>query len=93
MFKFNGFTDMANKALNLAVDAAQELGHDYIGSEHLMLGLLKGGEGVAYTVPGIMSVCCGSASARAKSPLPLPRRALPPGPSRFCRLPPWPGPG
>ncbi|MDE6839201.1 MAG: hypothetical protein K2P33_12545, partial [Acutalibacter sp.] len=47
MFKFNGFTDMANKALNLAVDAAQELGHDYIGSEHLTLGLLQAGEGVA----------------------------------------------
>lgn len=59
MFKFNGFTDMANKALNLAVDAAQELGHDYIGSEHLMLGLLKGGEGVAYTVLSKLGVTAG----------------------------------
>ncbi len=50
MFRFNGFTEKANQALNLAVESAQELGHDYIGSEHLMLGLLKEGSGVAYTV-------------------------------------------
>ena len=50
MYRFNGFTEKANNALNLAVEAAQDLGHDYIGSEHLMLGLLKEGSGVAYTV-------------------------------------------
>ena len=49
-YRFNGFTEKANKALNLAVEAAQNLGHDYIGSEHLMLGLLQEGSGVAYTV-------------------------------------------
>ncbi len=49
-YRFNGFTEKANKALNLAVEAAQDLGHDYIGSEHLMLGLLREGSGVAYTV-------------------------------------------
>ena len=31
-YRFNGFTEKANKALNLAVESAQELGHDYIGS-------------------------------------------------------------
>ncbi len=50
MFQFKGFTEKANNALNLAIESAQELGHDYIGSEHLMLGLLKEGSGVAYTV-------------------------------------------
>ncbi len=50
MYRFTGFTEKANKALNLAVESAQELGHDYIGSEHIMLGLLKEGSGVAYTV-------------------------------------------
>lgn len=50
MYRFNGFTEKANNALNLSVSSAQELGHDYIGSEHLMLGLLKEGSGVAYTV-------------------------------------------
>lgn len=50
MFQFKGFTAKANSALNLAVESAQALGHDYIGSEHLMLGLIKEGSGVAYTV-------------------------------------------
>ena len=50
MYHFNGFTEKANKALNLAVESAQEMGHDYVGSEHVVLGLLKEGTGVASTV-------------------------------------------
>ena len=50
MYRFQGFTEKANTALNLAITCAGELGHDYIGSEHVMLGLLKEGSGVAYTV-------------------------------------------
>ncbi len=41
MFKFTGFTEKANKSLNKAVQAAENLGHTYIGSEHLLLGLLS----------------------------------------------------
>lgn len=41
MFKFTGFTEKANKSLNAAVSAAENLGHTYIGSEHLLLGLLS----------------------------------------------------
>lgn len=50
MYRFNGFTEKANQALNLAVASAQEMGHDYIGSEHVILGLLKEGTGAAFTV-------------------------------------------
>ncbi len=46
-YNFNGFTEKANTALNLAVSSAQELGHDYIGTEHILLGLVKEGSGVA----------------------------------------------
>ncbi len=49
MYKFNGFTEKANSAINLAIEAAQELGFTYIGSEHILLGLLKVNDGVAYT--------------------------------------------
>jgi len=49
-FKFNNFTPKANNAVNLALLQAASLGHTYIGSEHLLLGLLKEGTGVAYTV-------------------------------------------
>ncbi len=47
MYKFNGFTDKANQALNYAIEAAQELGHTYIGSEHLLIGLLEEDSGAA----------------------------------------------
>ena len=50
MFKFTGFTEKANKSLNKAVEAAQDLGHTYIGSEHLLLGLLSDTSTVAGTV-------------------------------------------
>ena len=41
MYKFTGFTDSANKALNFSIEAAENLGHTYIGSEHILLGLLS----------------------------------------------------
>lgn len=47
MFKFTGFTEKANKSLNAAVSAAENLGHTYIGSEHLLLGLLSDAATVA----------------------------------------------
>ena len=50
MYKFNGFTEKANNAINLSIESAQELGHTYVGSEHILLGLLKNGDGAAYTV-------------------------------------------
>ncbi|MBE6757341.1 MAG: ATP-dependent Clp protease ATP-binding subunit [Ruminococcaceae bacterium] len=50
MYRFKGFTEKANNAINFAIAAAEELGHTYIGTEHLMLGLLREGTGVAATV-------------------------------------------
>ena len=50
MFKFNGFTQKANNAINFAITEAENLGHTYIGSEHLLLGLLVEGSGIAYAV-------------------------------------------
>ena len=41
MYKFTGFTESANNALNYAVEAAENMGHTYIGSEHILLGLLS----------------------------------------------------
>ncbi|MCR5207018.1 MAG: ATP-dependent Clp protease ATP-binding subunit [Eubacterium sp.] len=47
MYRFNSFTQKANEALNLAITAAEEYGHNYVGSEHILIGLLKEGTGVA----------------------------------------------
>ena len=46
----NKFTPNAEEVLRLAQEAAQELGHGYVGSEHLLLGLLRREEGLAYRV-------------------------------------------
>ncbi|MBQ2815618.1 MAG: ATP-dependent Clp protease ATP-binding subunit [Clostridia bacterium] len=50
MFKFNGFTAKANIALNLAIDSAQNLGHTYVGSEHLIIGILREGGGISASI-------------------------------------------
>ncbi len=49
-YNFSGFTAKANEALNQAINSAEILGHTYVGSEHLLLGLLKVGSGVAAAV-------------------------------------------
>ncbi len=49
-YNFNGFTDKGNIALNAAISSAENLGHTYIGSEHLLLGILQSGGGAAYIV-------------------------------------------
>ncbi|MDY4397652.1 MAG: Clp protease N-terminal domain-containing protein, partial [Eubacteriales bacterium] len=41
------FTEGARRALALSQDSAKEMGHNYVGSEHLLLGLIKEGEGAA----------------------------------------------
>ena len=50
MYKFTGFTQKANDVLNAAIEYAENMGHTYIGSEHLLLGLLTQNGGIAYTV-------------------------------------------
>lgn len=49
MYRFDGFTEKANNALNIAITSAGEFGHNYIGSEHILYGLIKEGSGVAST--------------------------------------------
>ncbi|HKF19602.1 MAG TPA: Clp protease N-terminal domain-containing protein [Candidatus Dormibacteraeota bacterium] len=47
MYPFERFTDRAKKALVLAQEEAESAGHNYIGTEHLLLGLLREQEGLA----------------------------------------------
>ena len=46
----NKFTPGAEEALRLSQEAAGELGHGYVGTEHLLLGLIREGTGIAHTV-------------------------------------------
>ncbi len=47
---FNRFTERARKVLVLAKEEARRFNHDYIGTEHALLGLIREGEGVACAV-------------------------------------------
>ena len=47
MYRFNSFTQKANDVLNIAIKEAENFGHTYVGSEHILIGLLKEGTGVA----------------------------------------------
>ncbi len=45
-----GLSPRAKRVIELAIDEARQLGHNYIGTEHLLLGLLREGEGIAASV-------------------------------------------
>ena len=71
MMNENKFTPRAEEALRLSQESAEELGHGYVGSEHLLLGLLREEEGLAHRVlteygltdEMILSVLCRSVGA------------------------------
>src|SRR3954468_9145163 len=54
--KFDKFTERARKVLTLAQEEAQRFNHNYIGNEHLLLGLVREGDGVAARVLSNMGV-------------------------------------
>ena len=47
---FERFTERAKRVMSLARQEAQRLNHDYIGTEHVLLGLIQEGSGVAANV-------------------------------------------
>jgi hypothetical protein len=60
---FEKFTNRARIVMTLAQDEAQRLGHHYMGTEHLLLGLLREGEGVAAIALKQLGVSLGDARA------------------------------
>ena len=46
----NNFTSRVQKVIRYSKEEAMRLGHDYIGTEHLLLGILKEGEGIAIKI-------------------------------------------
>lgn len=57
------FTPRAKKVLELAVDGARRFNHSYIGTEHILLGLIKEGEGIAAKVLQDMKIDLGRVQA------------------------------
>lgn len=95
-YRFKGFTEKANNAMNLAIASAEELGHDYVGSEHIMLGLLKEGTGVAFTVLNKLGVTAEEFEKLIQErigtgePTQLTPDEFTPGPSGSYKWPQWP---
>ncbi len=58
---FERFTDRARRAVTLAQDEARGLGHNYLGTEHLLLGLLAEGRGIAWRVLDHLDVSAAAA--------------------------------
>jgi ATP-dependent Clp protease ATP-binding subunit ClpC len=54
--KFKKFTERARKVLTLAQQEAQRFNHNYIGTEHILLGLVREEDGVAVRVLSNMGV-------------------------------------
>ncbi|MBU6145443.1 MAG: ATP-dependent Clp protease ATP-binding subunit [Paenibacillaceae bacterium] len=55
-FVHSSYTPRAKKVIELSMDEARKLGHTYVGTEHLLLGLIREGEGVAARVLNNLSV-------------------------------------
>ena len=67
MYKFTGFTESANNALNYAVESAENMGHTYIGSEHILLGLLSDSKMVSATILGVKKISFKKAEEQIKA--------------------------
>jgi ATP-dependent Clp protease ATP-binding subunit ClpC len=53
---YDKFTDRARKVIAFAKEEAQRMGHDYLGTEHVLLGIIKDGGGIAAAVLETLSV-------------------------------------
>lgn len=62
-----GFTDRHKQAVDLAMEQARQLGHDHLGTEHLLLGLLGAGDGVAAQVLASMGIPLEEARSRVEA--------------------------
>jgi ATP-dependent Clp protease ATP-binding subunit ClpC len=60
------FTPQAKKVLEYAISEARSMGHNYIGTEHLLLGLIREGEGIASLVLRDTGVTVAAAKAQAQ---------------------------
>src|SRR5438309_8807753 len=69
MYPFERFTERAKKVLTLAQEEAERSHHSYIGTEHLLLGLLREGEGLAAKVLANLGVEIGKVRQTIESVL------------------------
>ncbi|MDK2802224.1 MAG: ATP-dependent Clp protease ATP-binding subunit [Oscillospiraceae bacterium] len=56
MFIFNGFTDKSNKVINMGISIASNRGHTYVGSEHILCGILKENNNIGSNILSINNI-------------------------------------
>ena len=84
--EYERFTEGAQKALAIAQEEAKKLGHNYVGTEHVLLGLAKAEEGVTAKVFPRNGFRIWSIGWWARGTGYLPRRlTIPPAPSGCYR--------
>ena len=86
---FGGFTIEACEAVSLAQEEAAQLGRGYVGAEHILLGLLRGQDGVAAQVLTSLGITRGTARERLLMLVPPGAEQKPPdahGASPFIRV-------
>ena len=71
---FEKFTDKARKVMSLAQDEARNLGQMYVGTEHLLLALIKEGEPTRTTSPSRAGTSRSRRAPSACSRAPIARR-------------------
>ena len=64
---FERFTERARQVIVLAQEEARALHHNYIGTEHLLLGLLREEDGVAAQALGVLGVTLEAARAQVRA--------------------------
>jgi len=69
MYPFERFTERAKKVLTLAQEEAERSHHSYIGTEHLLLGLIREGDGLAAVVLRTLGIDLATVRARIESVL------------------------
>ena len=47
---YSNFTERAKKVINIAEEEANKMGHNYVGTEHLILAILKEGNGIGNVI-------------------------------------------
>ena len=72
---FERFTDRARRVVVLAQEEARLLNHNYIGTEHILLGLIHEGEGVAARALGLLDISLQAARVQVEGRVPRGRRA------------------
>ena len=89
------FTPQAKRVLELSIEEARQLGHNYIGTEHLLLGLMKEGQSIAAKIleslgARLDEVRAGDAGPARRSVLPAAQEALADAGPRRVRAGPHP---